>query len=410
MPAMGFIEQWASAFWSTLRETGPFLVLGLLFAGVLHVLVPSRIILWALGQKGWRGALRGALVGMPLPLCSCGVLPTALTLRRQGASLSASMAFAIATPETSVDAMAITAALLPAVFFGVRPLAALALAITVGVVVEFFSTGVREELNANVKKFSCGNSECGVEVGVSADANAGVKDKEAAEICRVCGLMLDTPDDHSHSWLRRGRAIFQYAFGTFFNDVATWLVVGLALAALIQILVPSGGLESSWIGQHAAVQVFLAILAGIPLYSCATATTPLAAVLLAKGVNPGAALALLLAGPASNIGNVFALKRELGARVTAMYYGSLFFFCWVLGVAFSVTWPWIQEHPSLTHVMGGAGGAAEWIAHLPAPVELTSAWIVIVLTASLWVRSLVRRLRGGIHEHHHHDHNDHGHN
>src|SRR6476620_3336409 len=108
-PLTGFIGQWASVYWGTLRETSPFLVLGLVLAGMLHVLVPSRIVLWALGHGGWRGAIRGSLIGMPLPLCSCGVLPTALTLRRQGASLSAMTAFAISTPETSIDALAITA-------------------------------------------------------------------------------------------------------------------------------------------------------------------------------------------------------------------------------------------------------------------------------------------------------------
>src|SRR4051812_21296714 len=132
-PSMGFIGQWASIFWATLRETSPFLVLGLLFAGILHVLVPSRIVLWALGHKGWRGAVRGSLIGVPLPLCSCGVLPTALALRRQGASLSAATAFTISTPETGLDALAITAAMLPAAYLGVRPLAAIVLAICVGV-------------------------------------------------------------------------------------------------------------------------------------------------------------------------------------------------------------------------------------------------------------------------------------
>ena len=144
------------------------------------------------------------------------------------------------------------------------------------------------------------------------------KSNQIAEICRVCGLM--TEQEHSHGFTSRIHAIFSYAFGTFFRDIATWLIFGLVFAALIQVLIPSEAFHASWIGKYPGIQIFLAILIGIPLNTCATATTPLAAVLLAKGLDPGAVLALLLAGPATNIGNVFALKREFGSRITFVYY------------------------------------------------------------------------------------------
>ena len=113
---MNMIAHFASTFWMTGREAAPFLIMGLILAGILHVLVPIRIINWALGGSGFRGAFRGALLGAPLPLCSCSVLPTVLTLRRRGASLSSVTSFMISTPETSIDALVITAALLPSVF------------------------------------------------------------------------------------------------------------------------------------------------------------------------------------------------------------------------------------------------------------------------------------------------------
>ena len=400
-PLAGFLGQWASVFWSTLRETAPFLVLGLVLAGILHVLVPPRIVLWALGHRGWRGAIRGSLVGLPLPLCSCGVIPTALTLRRQGASLSAMTSFTIATPETSVDALAITAALLPAIFLGVRPFAALLLAVLVGTIVEFFSTSTSEDLRVNVLKLSrimetedvvgCGDTTCG----------------DTAEICRVCGLMVTDVKEHDHKSFARIRAIFGYAFGTFFKDIATWVMIGLILAALLQILMPAGGLDATWFGRYPNIQVLFAIIAGIPLYSCATATTPLAAVLLAKGLNPGAALAFLLAGPATNISSIFALKRELGARVTTVYYVALILSCWGLGIAFNLVWPFVLKYPELTQIAHGS--ALQWIHGIPDWVEVGGAWILVVLTAHLWLRATIHRVVHGHGEDDHagHNHGDH---
>ncbi len=395
-PLVGFIGQWGSVFWSTLRETSPFLVLGLLLAGILHVLVPPRIVLWALGHRGWRGAIRGSLVGLPLPLCSCGVIPTALTLRRQGASLSAMTSFTIATPETSVDALAITAALLPAIFLGVRPFAALLLAVLVGTVVEFFSTSTNEELRVNVLKLSrvmdrddkeaCAEDSCG----------------DTAEICKVCGLMVIDAKDHEHRTFARVRAVFGYAFGTFFRDIATWVMIGLMLAALLQVLMPAGGISTTWFGHYPSIQVLFAIIAGIPLYSCATATTPLAAVLLAKGLNPGAALAFLLAGPATNFSSIFALRRELGARITAVYYITLIVCCWGMGVAFNFIWPAIQKYPQLTQIANSS--AINWIHGIPDWLEIGGAWLIVMLTLHLWGRSALHRM---VHGHDHHDHDAH---
>lgn len=390
-----FLLNWSSAFWMTLRETGPFLVFGLVLAGVLHVLVPSRIILWALGQGGWRGALRGALIGTPLPLCSCGVIPTALTLRRQGASLSATTAFTISTPETSIDALAITAALLPSVFLGVRPFAAILLAFIVGYLVETFSRTTGDDLRMNVMNFSRCNDGC--ESATSGAAAGGqTKKLSESEVCRVCGLMA-ADDEHRHGVFAKTRAIFGYAFGTFFRDIATWLIVGLALAAFLQIIVPSNAFNEGWLARHAAFQVLAAILIGIPLYSCATATTPMVAVLMAKGLNPGAALALLLAGPATNIGNVFALKREFGVRVTFIYYAALFLLCFGFGIIFSMSWPLVERVPSLTQV--ASFGSADFLVHgMPGWLEVCSAWLLVVLSLKSWVSSLL------FHPHHHEGH------
>src|SRR5262245_26047658 len=130
------VMQWASAFWASLRVTAPFLVVGLLLAGGLHAIVPTRLVLWVLGYRGWRGAVRGSLVGLPLPLSASKALPAALTLRHRGASLSATTSLLIATPATGVDTIAVTLALLPVSYSVVGPVAAVLFAVIVGVVVE----------------------------------------------------------------------------------------------------------------------------------------------------------------------------------------------------------------------------------------------------------------------------------
>lgn len=373
--------QWGSAFWSTLRETAPFLVFGLLLAGVLHVLVPPRIILWALGYGGWKGAVRGALIGMPLPLSSCGVIPTSLTLRRQGASLSATTAFTVSTPETSIDALAVTAALLPSVFLGVRPLAALVLAISVGILVEIFSTTDKEQLRINVLNLSR------VMDGEKPVAGAREANQPEAEVCRVCGLM--SAEGHRHGKWAKIRAIFSYSFGTFFKDIATWLLLGLVFATLIEIAVPNSVFQAAWFKNHSWVQILIAIAIGIPLYSCATLTTPLVAVLLTKGLNPGAALVLLLSGPATNIGNVFVLKREFGGKITFVYYAGLFVLCALLGAVFNWFWPITERRPWMTQV-AGFGGANQIVHGIPGWLEVLSAWILLVLVARIWITAFMK--------------------
>ncbi|MEW6055785.1 MAG: permease [Bdellovibrionota bacterium] len=359
---IGFLTQWVAVFWSTLREIAPFLVFGLVLAGVLHMLLPAKFILWVLGRSGWQGAFRGAVTGALLPFSSCGVIPIAFALRRQGASLSATTSFMTSTPGTSVEALALAAALLPAAYLGVQPLAALLLAFAAGILVEAFSANPREELRQNVLQLS-----------KAIDNQAR---NEASGTCRVCGLR--TNGEHQHGIGARVHGIFRYAFGTFFRDIATRLILGLAFAALLETVVPENAFRAEWLKNNAGIQTLLAIAVGIPLYSCATALTPLAAVFLAKGMDPGAALALLLAGPVANIGNIFALRRELGRRTAFVYYSGLFVFCWLLGMGFHLLWPSLMKHPSLTSV--SAYGAPGWL-------EVSCAWLLVILTLKTWIGS-----------------------
>ncbi|MBI2605908.1 MAG: permease [Deltaproteobacteria bacterium] len=365
-----YVSAYFSAFWNTTREVAPFLVVGLMLAGVLHVLVSPAIILWALGSSGFRGAVRGAVLGVPLPLCSCGVLPTALTLRRKGASLSSAIAFMISTPETSIDALAITAVLLPGVFLAVRPIAAIAMAILVGVIVE---------------RFAQARSSSAAGKTVSGAGFAPASAPSMAEVCRVCGLLEEKK--HLHAPVAKVRAVLRYAFSTFFEDIGTWIVIGLLSAALIEVAVPASFFKSEWWLSHAGLQVVLATLVGIPLYSCATATTPFVATLIAKGLSPGAALVMLLTGPATSLSTFFVLRREFGGRITFLYYSSMIAVCLLMGTALNALWPMLSRFDGLTAIPGGT--TARWFAYgVPGWLEVASAWLILLLTARIWIRLL----------------------
>ncbi len=357
-----FLLNFASLFWQTLRELSPYLILGLLLAGCLHVLVSARLLGLALGKKGWKGALRGALLGVPLPLCSCSVVPSALTLRRRGASLSSVASFSISSPETSLDALALTAVLLPFAFLGLRPLAAFLLAVLVGIFVERFSVTTKQELHNDLLQFS----------------SLEFSDfKKETKLCHICGILAD--QEHTHGVLKSLKAIFQYAFLEFFSEIAVWLFLGIFIAVLLQIFLPSDFASHPWWGKHPHLQVVFLVLIGIPLYSCAAASTPLAAVLFLKGFAPGAVLAFLLTGPATNLGTLFIFSKEIGKRVTLLYTFSILLISTVMGIVVNLLWPWFVKFPFLTQITKTP--ATHWISYgMPAWLETSSSVLLLALT------------------------------
>ncbi|HRK01190.1 MAG TPA: permease, partial [Oligoflexia bacterium] len=339
----------------------------------------------ALGGRGIGGAIRGALLGMPLPLCSCSVMPTAIALRRRGASVSSTTSFTIATPETSIDALAVTAALLPGAYLVVRPLGALVLSVFVGVVSEWFSHNAKTEFQNSVREFA-----------------AGMESDDLTDVCRVCGLqgrLAESP--HRHNVGTQIKAVFSYAYGTFFKDIAPWLFGGLVVAALIQAFFPADLFASHWLQENPWAQVIGAVLVGIPLYSCATATTPLVAVLLLKGLSPGAAIAFLLSAPATNIANVLLLKREFGGRIVFAYYAALFTFCIAFGIGFDQIWNWASQNwanPLWQEPMLAQVFSPERNAHSFSLVGTISSVLLLALFAKVL---LLATLRKDSTDHHH---------
>lgn len=277
-------------------ESAPWLMLGLFVAGIMKVFVPSQLMAKHLGEPGLMSTVKAALFGAPLPLCSCGVIPAAVGLRRSGASKAATTSFLISTPETGVDSISISYAMLGPFMAIIRPIAAITSAIVAGILVG------KDDTPANATQASALNAE---------------------EEGSCCASEVQPAEESLAEKLKSG---LRFTFVDLVRDIALWLLIGLAFAALIKTYVPNEFLVQ-W-GDGFLAFVVMALV-GVPMYVCATASTPIAAGLLFSGVSPGAALVFMLVGPATNIATVALVKKELGRRALAAYLTS------VVGVGFA---------------------------------------------------------------------------
>ncbi|MEJ5359354.1 MAG: SO_0444 family Cu/Zn efflux transporter [Desulfobacterales bacterium] len=282
------MELWITTLGEGLRifiDSSPYVLFGLLLSGLLHTFLDARTVVRHLGSGRVSSVVKAAALGIPLPLCSCGVLPAAVSLRRQGATRGATTAFLISTPETGADSIAVSWALLDPLLTAARPLAAFFTAVAAGVAENFF--GRRGE-----------------DPGAPSPTSGSVPEG------------LGAPEER----LSPGRKIqrgLRYATGELWGDLAPWYFLGILLAGAVLGVVPEGFIETHLGSGWSAMGLML--LAGLPLYVCATASTPLAAALILKGVSPGAALVFLLAGPATNLATLTVLLGTIGKRATALY-------------------------------------------------------------------------------------------
>jgi len=268
-------------FWAVLAEMAPYLLLGFLAAGALSVLVSPEFIERHLGGGGIWPVAKAAAFGVPLPLCSCGVIPVAASLRRHGAGRGATVGFLISTPQTGVDSIFVTLSLLGGVFAIFRPLVALVSGILGGVIVSAAAGDGDDQAAPDSPAEKCQDACCTGEGG---------------------------------SKLRRA---LSYGFVTLPRDIGWALLAGLAIATVISVAVPEDFFAGLLGGGIGAMLVMMAL--GVPVYVCATASVPVAAALIAKGVSPGAALVFLMTGPATNAATIATVWRVLGRRTAILY-------------------------------------------------------------------------------------------
>ena len=264
-----------------INEMSPYLLLGFFLAGVMYAFLPQRYYGHFLGRRNFGSVVNAALFGIPLPLCSCGVIPTAMSLRKEGASKGATVSFLIATPQTGVDSIIATYSLMGLPFAIVRPLAALVTALFGGAL-----------------------------------TNAADKD-DAAGRSRCCE---GVPEEHRGLVARMLEAL-KYAFVEMMEDIGKWLVGGIVIAGLITVFIPDGWFTIFQGNTLASMLLVLAI--AMPMYVCATGSIPIAVALMLKGLTPGAALVLLMAGPACNFASMLVVRKVLGMKTTLLYMLSI---------------------------------------------------------------------------------------
>ena len=292
-----------SETWFVLNESALWVLIGFAMAALVKVFVPDDMVAKYLGKNGVGGVFRAALFGIPLPLCSCGVIPAAMGLKKQGASRGAVVSFLVSTPETGVDSIALTWALFDPIMTIARPVTAFISAMTAGLLENFL--GPKETVSQAVEAVGCCAGCCSSEIPV--------------------------PNPPKKRFSVRLRESFDYAFGDLLSDIGKWLFIGLLLAGIISYFIPDSFLEAK-LG-HGIVPMLIMLAIGIPLYICATASTPLAAALVLKGLSPGAALVFLIAGPATNVTTITLLYKMLGKRSLAIYLGSIMVSALLCGIA-----------------------------------------------------------------------------
>jgi hypothetical protein len=311
-------------------EMAPYLLLGFLIAGVLHVFVPQRFYANYLSPNNKLSVLWAALLGVPLPLCSCGVIPTAIGLKNEKASKGAIASFLIATPQTGIDSILATFSLMGLGFAIIRPVAALVTGVCGGLLVNRL---VREDDSCTVED----NSQ------------------------------LSTLNSQLKVW-----RVLKYAYYDLIRDIGLRLLIGLIVAALIQVAVPDEFFLS--FGSQPLVQMLVILAIAVPMYICSTGSIPVAAALMMKGLSPGAALVMLMAGPAVNLASILVVHKAMGRRFTWIYLLTIVVFAVLFGLLLNAV-----EQLSIVNYQLSINNACCMTSALPSPFKLICATVLTLL-------------------------------
>jgi uncharacterized membrane protein YraQ (UPF0718 family) len=338
-----------------LLDSSIYILGGLLFSGLLSLCLSPEAISKHLGKGPFSSVFKAAFLGIPLPLCSCGVLPAAVSLKKQGANSGATTAFLISTPESGIDSIAVSYALLDPLLTIARPVAAFFTAIFAGVMENIFHYSKNKQaltlLPIEARAGGCCADCCSLDTG----------HQDKGLIQKVFSAMV-------------------YAFTDVWADLAGWFFAGLLIAGFITALVPDE-LIYRFLG-GGPTSMLLMLLIGIPLYICATASTPVAAALIMKGVSPGAALVFLLAGPATNMTSLTVLAGILGKKTLMIYLATIAFFSVTFGLVIDQIYLIMNISPQT--IIGKASDM------LPLWLQIAGAVIIVLIS----VKPFCRIIRG----------------
>lgn len=347
------------ACWDILVDSSLWMLFGFFMAGLLRAFVPSDLVARHLGRNQSGNIFKAALFGVPLPLCSCGVIPAAAGLRRQGAGKGATASFLISTPETGVDSMAASWALLDPLMTVLRPASAFLTAMVTGVLIDAADKDPVKEPGKEPGK----DAAHGIGKGALQDLRTtpDLTPLGAASACACCSC---GGDPAAQSRFRRFLDGQRFAFDDLLADIAPWFTLGILLAGVITIylpddlgrMLPGGGLTA----------MLAMLVVALPMYVCATASTPIAAALALKGFSPGALLVFLLAGPATNAATMVMVGKMLGKKSAIIYVGSIIAVTLVCAVAADALYLWLgyEVHAWLGDLGSEEGGLLSIVAAL----------------------------------------------
>lgn len=287
--------------WNILLVSAPYILFGLVSASILKFLIPDSLIKKHMGT-GKKAVIKAAIIGIPLPICSCGVLPTAEGLKKQGAGKGAVTSFLISTPETGVDSIAVSYSLLGGFITVVRVVAAFITAAVAGLLVGAYSESKQEKL---------------IEMDAAEGCSSG------------CCSSSEKTHNHHHGKSSMFDSI-KHAFVDIVGDIGVWFIIGVFIGGIITAVIPDSFFNNNF-GQGIG-GILLMLLLSVPLYVCATSSTPIAAALILKGVSPGAAIVLLLAGPATNAAGLAVVSKILGKKETLIYLFSIITVTVIIGL------------------------------------------------------------------------------
>ena len=297
-----------------INRMSPYILLGFFLAGIMHTFVPAALYHKYLGRKSFRSVLNAAILGIPIPLCSCGVIPTAMSLKKEGASRGATVSFLIATPQTGVDSIIATYSLMGLPFALLRPLAALFTSLFGGQMVNIFD-----------------------------------KDKEENAVKPA------TPVATKSSFGAKVVEVFRYAYIEMMQDIGRWLIVGLVVAGLITVFVPQSFF--ALFSDNSLLSMLIVLVFAIPMYLCATGSIPIAVALMMKGLSPGTALVLLMAGPAVNAASMLVVGKVLGKKTLLIYILSIILGSVLFGLGIDYLLPREWFTATVTEMASGSGSS-----------------------------------------------------
>ena len=334
---MEYVSLFIEALIDLSNEMAIYILFGLLFAGIMHELIPETLVTKHLGKENIWSVIKSTVFGIPLPVCSCGVIPLATSIKKSGASKGATLSFLISTPITGVDSIMATYGIFGWVFTLYRAITSMIIAMVAGILTNIFDK--EEEV-------------------IKPRFTTSPQQEEQLNCCSTETSCCGTSSKKEHFIVR----VFKYAFGTLLKDIAKPLLWGLLLGALITIAIPEN--LSEILVDYDWLSYVIVIIIAVPMYVCATASLPIAAGLMLSGVSAGAAFVFLSAGPATNTVTIGVVKKMLGTRSLYIYLGSIIIGSIIFGLALDYLFSSMEIDPKTLVHMGEHAGVFAFVSSI----------------------------------------------